>query len=152
MEAPSPASARTAVEEMASGVMAKVMIFPAGEPSSSRRLSVMRGHTSRGNAPGPLEDHSPSSARTATAKCARSVARRRWPKWIGSKVPPKRPRGAFEGRGSAADVSVSEHDPLLRREAHESDGAARMKLVGRDADLGAQPVLEAVGEACRRVH
>jgi hypothetical protein len=39
-------------------------------------------------------------------------------------------------RGSAAtQLSLAEDDPLLRGEAFEADRAARVQLVGRDADL-----------------
>src|SRR5512135_171518 len=79
---------------------------------------------------------------------ASSVASRRCPKWTGSKVPPKRPRAAK----LVAHLPVAQHDPLLRREAFEPHRAARMELVGGDADLGAQAVLEAVGEARGGVH
>ena len=51
-----------------------------------------------------------------------------------------------------ADLAVAEHDALERGEALEPDRAARVQLVGGDADLGAQAVLEAVGEAGRGVH
>jgi hypothetical protein len=44
-------------------------------------------------------------------------------------------------------MSGSQHDPLLRGEAFEADRAARVQLVGRDADLGAEAVFEAVGES-----
>src|SRR5258706_2537635 len=89
---------------------------------------------------------------------ASSVARRRCPKWIGSKVPPKRPGAdcrilpARSSTTSGAHLAVAQHDPLLRGEALEPNGPARVQLVGRDADLGAQAVLVTVGEAGRRVH
>src|ERR1700755_238183 len=86
----------------------------------------------------------PCSTRNASAS---SVASRRWPKWIGSKVPPKRPSAK-----SVAHVAVAEHDPLLRREAFEADRAPGVQLVGRDADLRAEAVFEAVGEARRGIH
>src|SRR5512139_475497 len=79
-----------------------------------------------------------------------SAASRRWPKWTGSNVPPKRPMG--ESKGSASHVPVAEHDPFPRGEPLEPDGAARVQLVGGDADLRAQTVLEAVGEARGGVH
>src|SRR5215472_8208230 len=44
-------------------------------------------------------------------------------------------------------LPAAEHDPLLAGQALESDRSARVELVGRDADLRAQPVFEAVGEA-----
>src|SRR5688500_18841530 len=77
-----------------------------------------------------------------------SVASRRCPKWTGSKVPPKIPVAA----NLCAHVPVAQHDPLLRGEALEADRPAGLQLVGRDADFGTQPVLEAVGEAGRRIH
>src|SRR5450432_1348254 len=89
---------------------------------------------------------------------ASSVASRRCPKWIGSKVPPKRPVAdcrippARSSATSATHVPVAQHDPLLRGEAFEAHRPARVELAGRDADLGAEPVLVAVGEAGRRVH
>ncbi len=46
----------------------------------------------------------------------------------------------------------AEHDVLLRGEAFEAHRAARVQLVGGDADLRAEAVLEAVGEARRGVH
>src|ERR1700730_17171369 len=52
---------------------------------------------------------------------------------------------------SGPDLPRSQHDPLAAGEAFESDRSPRMELVGRDADLGAEPVLEAVGEAGRRI-
>jgi hypothetical protein len=72
MDAPSPARVLMAVEDIAIGVMKKVMILPAGADSSSRGLSVMRGHASLGKAPGPYDCHAWSSARIATTKCASS--------------------------------------------------------------------------------
>src|SRR5206468_4366565 len=90
----------------------------------------------------------PFSSRKASAS---SVARRRWPKWTGSKVPPKSPSAFVIGR-LLAHVAVPEDDPLLRGEALEPDRAASVKLVRGDADLGAEPVFEAVREARGRVH
>src|SRR3954463_13964021 len=85
------------------------------------------------------------SRRNASAS---SVASRRYPKWIGSEVPPKRPSAGK----SAAHVAVAQDDPLLRREPLETDGTPRVQLVGGDADFRAEPVLEAVGESRRRIH
>src|SRR3954470_2539406 len=85
---------------------------------------------------------------------ASSVASRRWPKWIGSKVPPKRPRGAvvaFAAK-SAAHVAVAQHDPLLRGEAFEPNRPAGVELVGGDADLRPEAVFVAVGEARGGIH
>ena len=72
MEEEIRASERMAVDEIASGVMAKVITCPAGFASRSLRLIVTRGQSALGTAPGPFDCHSASSARTATAKCARS--------------------------------------------------------------------------------
>ncbi|ABA49903.1 hypothetical protein BURPS1710b_3448 [Burkholderia pseudomallei 1710b] len=47
---------------------------------------------------------------------------------------------------------MPEHHVLQRRETFEPDRAARVQLVVRDADLRAEPELEAVREARRRVH
>src|SRR5512135_381253 len=52
---------------------------------------------------------------------------------------------------SAADLARPEHDPLATGQSFEADGAAGVKLVGRDADFGAEAVLEAVGEAGRGI-
>jgi hypothetical protein len=46
---------------------------------------------------------------------------------------------------------VADDDELLRRQAFEADRSARVQLVGGDADLGAEAVLVAVGEARRGV-
>src|SRR5690349_4055472 len=93
---------------------------------------------------------------------AASCARRKCPKCTGSKVPPMMPTGAavraprgirgfgelalrrpggFFRPASSADLAAAEHDVLLRGETFQADGAARVQLVGRDADLGAQAVL-----------
>ena len=62
---------------------------------------------------------------------------------LNDKVAPARP--------SAADVSVTENDELQRGEPFQTNRAARMQLVGADADLGAEPVFEAVREAGRGI-
>src|SRR6266705_3414112 len=46
-----------------------------------------------------------------------------------------------------SDLAAAEHDVLLRSETFEAHRAARMQLVGRNADLGAQAVFETVGES-----
>jgi hypothetical protein len=51
----------------------------------------------------------------------------------------------------AGNESVAQHHPLLAGQAVQADRAAGVDLVGRNADLGAQAVLEAVGEAGRGV-
>src|SRR5512134_374278 len=77
-----------------------------------------------------------SSAARAIARCALCT---------GSKVPPRMP--AFNSSPSGADLAVAEDDVLLGGQALEADRAARVQLVGRDADFGAQSVLVTVGEA-----
>src|SRR6185436_73805 len=52
---------------------------------------------------------------------------------------------------SGPDLPVAEHHVLERGEAFQSHGTARVQLVGGDADLRAEAVLVAVGEAGRRV-
>src|SRR5512134_1759138 len=60
--------------------------------------------------------------------------------------------GSLSGAArSGADLATAENDPLLAGEPLQSDRTAGVQLVGGDADLGAQPVLEAVGEARRGV-
>ena len=66
MDAPSPARVLTALEEIAIGVMKKVITLPEGADSISRWLRVMRGHASLGKAPGPFERHSSSSSGAVT--------------------------------------------------------------------------------------
>src|SRR5262245_36661897 len=53
---------------------------------------------------------------------------------------------------SAADLSLSVRDPLLRAELLEPHRAVRVELRRRDAHLGAEPELAAVVEPRRRVH
>ena len=48
-------------------------------------------------------------------------------------------------------MSIPKDDELLRGEALDPDRPARMELVGADPDLGAETVLEAVGEAGRGI-
>src|SRR5207253_1920909 len=50
-------------------------------------------------------------------------------------------------RCSGPDLALAQHDPLLGRETLQPHRPARMELVGGDADLRAEAVLEAVGEA-----
>src|SRR5262249_37053448 len=52
---------------------------------------------------------------------------------------------------SAANLAVAEDDEFLRRQALEADRAAGVQLVSGDADLGAEAVLVAVGEARRGI-
>ena len=49
--------------------------------------------------------------------------------------------------GSSANLALPQHHPLQRGQPFHADRAARVQLVGADADLGAQPVLEAIGKA-----
>src|SRR5439155_13891054 len=90
-------------------------------------------------------------------------ARRRCPKCTGSKVPPMMPMGALiygssrraNKTGSLRllpDLAAAENDVLLRSEALQAHRAARVQLVGRDADLRAQAVFEAVGKSRRSVY
>src|SRR3954471_5213513 len=60
-------------------------------------------------------------------------------------------RARLQG-SSAADFAVSEDYPLEGRQALQAHRAARMELVGADADFRAQPVLEAIGEAGAGIH
>src|SRR5262245_44126138 len=53
---------------------------------------------------------------------------------------------------SLSDLSGAEHDVLEGSEALEPDRAARVQLVGRDADFRSQAVLVAVGKAGGGVH
>ena len=50
-----------------------------------------------------------------------------------------------------SEVSVAEDDELLRCQPLEPDWPARVEFVGADADLGTEPVLEAVGKTRRRI-
>ena len=54
--------------------------------------------------------------------------------------------------GSAADLAVAPDDVLVGGELAQAHRAARVQLLRRDADLGAEAELLAVGEARRRVH
>src|SRR5438132_1188506 len=54
--------------------------------------------------------------------------------------------------GLLPDLAAAEHDVLLRGEALQAHGPSRVQLVGRDADLRAEAVFEAVGEARGSVH
>src|SRR5689334_4655662 len=49
------------------------------------------------------------------------------------------------------DLACPQDDPLAAGQALQPDRAARMQLVRRDADLGAEAVFVAVGEARRRI-
>src|SRR3954452_19606663 len=53
---------------------------------------------------------------------------------------------------SGTDVSVTPDDVLERAELAQPDRPARVELLRRVADLGAEPELAAVGEARRGVH
>src|SRR6185312_2550568 len=60
-------------------------------------------------------------------------------------------RRAAPNQPSAADLSAAEHDPFLAGQSFEAHRPPRMQLAGRNADLGAEAVLEAVGEPGRGV-
>src|SRR2546430_17082933 len=57
------------------------------------------------------------------------------------------PSQGSKALGLLPDLAAAEHDVLLRGEALQAHRTARMQLVGRNADLRAEAVLEAVGEA-----
>ncbi len=48
--------------------------------------------------------------------------------------------------GLFADMAVAEHNEFLGGESLQADRSARMKLIGRDTDLGAQTIFETVGK------
>src|SRR6186713_1775832 len=50
------------------------------------------------------------------------------------------------------DLAFAVDDPFARGQSFEPDRPARVQLVGRDADFGAQPVFVAVGKARRRIY
>src|SRR5438270_8310228 len=52
---------------------------------------------------------------------------------------------------SFAYLPAAQDNPFPAGEPFEPDRAARVKLVGRDADLGPESVFEAVGKARRRI-
>jgi len=58
----------------------------------------------------------------------------------------RRRSGVFFRRLSGANLAAAEHHVLLRGEALEAHRAARMQLVGRNADLRAQAVFEAIAK------
>src|SRR2546427_13135383 len=64
----------------------------------------------------------------------------------------RRRSGVFFRRLSGANLAAAEDHVLLRGEALEAHRAARMQLVGGNADLRAQAVFETVGETRRGVH
>src|SRR5437667_9525882 len=64
----------------------------------------------------------------------------------------RRRSGVFFRRLSGANLAAAEDHVLLRGEALEAHRAARVQLVGGNADLCTQTVLESVGEARRGVH
>src|ERR1700722_5573526 len=92
--------------------------------------------------------------------------------WGGSKLPPNRPirmprswggmrqlaplaaassRVNFGARSSRPDLSAAAHAVLEGRELLDADRAARMEAAGRDADLGPEAELAAVGELGRGI-
>src|SRR5436305_14739099 len=74
--------------------------------------------------------------------------------YLGARCGPSRTRAArpILRYVLSASLTGTEDDPLAARQAFEPDRTARMQLVRRNADLRAEPVFEAVGEARRRVH
>src|SRR5262252_1045283 len=84
----------------------------------------------------------------------------RWPSCAGLNEPPSRPMRRRVSRGtpgigwyaeikaqsSWAKRTLAAHDVLVGRELDQADWPAGMHAVGRDADLGAQAELAAVGE------
>src|SRR5262249_54814350 len=56
------------------------------------------------------------------------------------------------GTGSLDDLAVAPQHVLVGGELPKAHRAAGMELLGRDADLGAEPEALAVGEPRRRVH
>jgi hypothetical protein len=47
-----------------------------------------------------------------------------------------------------SDLTLTQHHVLLRGQAFQADRTAGVNLIGADADLRAETVLKAVGEAC----
>src|SRR3954464_10343902 len=86
-------------------------------------------------------------------KAARAISR--CALWTGSNVPPRTPMSAafpfMCPQPLLAKLSVANYDVLLRRQSLEPHRAARMQLVGGDADLCAQAVFIAVGKARRGI-
>ena len=67
------------------------------------------------------------------------------------RAPENADRGDRSQPLSLADLAVAVDDVLERRQLAQADRAAGVQLLGRVADLGAHPELEAVGEAGRGV-
>src|SRR4051812_31043586 len=109
MDAPSAARVLIADDEIASGVIEKLMTLPDGADTRSRGLRVIRGQMSLGYAPGPWLVQRSSPALTATAKCARSKRSvQRCQRSIPAKAsePSRKTRGTF-GRSARISASVS---------------------------------------------
>src|SRR5581483_2323156 len=105
---------------------------------------------------------SPSASRTSSAE-------RRWPKWIGLKLPPSSPtrmmpghsgrpadrcgrgRQSLVGRTSISYLAAALDEILVDRQFAQPHWAARMETVGRDPGFGTEAELAAVGEARRGV-
>ena len=119
-----------------------------GEPQraparSGRDRSRLCGGSRRGT----------NSMRSRPSASRTSSAARRWPRWIGLKVPPKMPIRAARLRSSAHSrswPSPLEHE-LVRGETLEAHRAEGVEPRGGDADLGAEPQPVAVGESRRAV-
>src|SRR5471032_2865518 len=58
---------------------------------------------------------------------------------------------AKSGRLLSAKLTVTDHDVLLAGQAFQTDRAAGVQLISRNADLGTQSVFETIGEAGRGV-
>ncbi len=50
-----------------------------------------------------------------------------------------------------AYMTVSDNDKFLGSQSFQAHRSARMQFISADTDLGAKPVLEAIGEPCRSV-
>ena len=50
-------------------------------------------------------------------------------------------------RFSLANLTISEHDPFLRRQPFQANRTTGVKLVGTDTNLGTQSVLKAIRKA-----
>src|SRR4051794_22787386 len=87
-----------------------------------------------------------SRTRSRSSWSCASWAQSRWATCGGLNVPPSTPT-----RGLRADVPRSPHDVLERAQLAQPDRAARVELLRRVADLGAEAELAAVGEPRRGV-
>src|SRR3569623_1083998 len=140
-----------------------------GSPLTARRSMVSRcSACARGAARWGGTPQGMSRTGSRPSSSSKSIAGRRWPKWMGSKVPPRRPimnqrapamrevqnecRRPVPCKALLPDMPLPQHDELLTREPFESDRSAHVYLVGADADLRTETVFEAIGETRRGVH